>query len=135
MADGVDDLKALWHELNAHVEQLASERQHYLEIFERAEEAYLVTDRHGIIEQANGAAVDLLQRRRRNLRGKPLAVLVSPGERREFRARMHGLVNGPAAVATWRTSFGEPAEGEVTVSARVMGRAERGIGWVIRGQR
>src|SRR5438105_7382619 len=77
----MDDLKAAWLELNARVDDLAAMRQQYLDFFERATQAYLVTDRGGVIEEANGAAVDLLQRRRRELRRKPLATLVPLGQR------------------------------------------------------
>lgn len=72
----MEELKAAWRELNARVDQLGAERQQYLELFERACEAYLITDAEGVIREANGAAVDLLRRRRRALRGKPLVTLV-----------------------------------------------------------
>jgi PAS domain S-box-containing protein len=132
MADGLEDLKALWQELKAHVDRLADERQHYLEIFEQAEDAYLVTNPDGAIERANGAAVDLFERRRRYLRGKPLAALIAPDWRRDFRRQYANLVNGSAAAASWRTVLGNPLRTQVLVNARVMGQPERGVGWVLR---
>lgn len=96
----MDELKAAWRGLKARVDDLGAERQQYLELFERACEAYLITDTDGVIREANGAAVDLLQRRRRMLRGKPLAALVPLLQRREFRNRLSGVA---AARAAWRT--------------------------------
>jgi PAS domain S-box-containing protein len=96
----MEELKAAWRKLNARVDELGAERQQYLELFERACEAYLITDAEGVIREANGAAVDLLQRRRRALRGKPLAALVPLLQRREFRNRLASVA---ATRSDWRT--------------------------------
>lgn len=96
----MEELKAAWRELNARVDQLGAERQQYLELFERACEAYLITDAEGVIREANGAAVDLLRRRRRALRGKPLVTLVPLLQRRQFRSRLGAIGNARTA---WRT--------------------------------
>lgn len=96
----MEELKAAWRKLNARVDELGAERQQYLELFERACEAYLITDAEGVIREANGAAVDLLQRRRRALRGKPLAALVPLLQRREFRNRLASVA---ARRSAWRT--------------------------------
>src|SRR5260221_5813896 len=95
----LEDLKAMWSDLKAQVDELAGERQQYLDVFEQSPEAYIVTDNDGTIEAVNGAAVDILQRRRRFLRGKPFAVLVALDRRREFRERLGAL----AAEGSWRT--------------------------------
>lgn len=112
----MDELQAAWRELRARVEELGAERQQYLELFERAGEAYLITDRLSVICEANGAAVDLLQRRRRALRGKPLASLVPLAERAAFRAQLGRVGNERRA---WRTLLlaGESVI-EVDVTAR-----------------
>ncbi len=65
MAAELEDLKAMWSDLKAQVDELAGERQQYIDFFEQSSEAYVVTDNDGTIEEVNGAAVDLLQRRRR----------------------------------------------------------------------
>jgi PAS domain S-box-containing protein len=96
----MEQLKAAWRKLNARVDELGAERQQYLELFERACEAYLITDTEGVIREANGAAVDLLRRRRRALRGKPLAALVPLLQRREFRNRLASVA---ARRSAWRT--------------------------------
>src|SRR4051812_27687072 len=91
MALDLEELKAMWLDLRAHVDRLAGERQQYLDFFEQASEAYVVTDPDGAIVDANGAAIDILQKRRRYLRGKPLASLVALERRREFRERLRAL--------------------------------------------
>ena len=114
----LEDLKTMWLELRAHVDQLAGERQHYLDFFEQSPEAYLVTDAYGAIEYVNGAAVDILQRRKRYLRGKPFPVLVALDRRPEFRRRLRTLTR-PGAERSWRTIIEAPElRTEVTLTAR-----------------
>ena len=57
---------------------------YYAELFQLAPAAYLVTDTHCVIEDANGAAVKLLRRQLDQLVGKPLTMFVEPGERAVF---------------------------------------------------
>ena len=124
MAQAMDELRTAWLKLKSCVDDLTSERQHYLAFFERAEQAYLITAANGRIVEVNGAAVDLFDRRRQYLRGKPLLALVAPAERREFRRQLQGL----SRPAQWRSSFAA-AQGrrvEVELRARPMPSA-RGI--------
>src|SRR5436190_21596718 len=96
------ELQEAWLQLRAHVDQLAGERQQYLDFFEQSPEAYIVTDAEGTIVDANGAATDIVQRRRRFLRGKPLAVLVALDRRAEFRSRLKRLLaRDPGAPGRW----------------------------------
>jgi PAS domain S-box-containing protein len=83
----MEQLRTAWLTLRSYVDDMAYEREHYLQFFERATDAYFVTDRSGRIVEVNGAAVDLLERRRVFLKGKPLAVFIAPEERRAFRSR------------------------------------------------
>jgi PAS domain S-box-containing protein len=127
----VEELQAIWLDLRAHVEQLAGERQQYLVIFEQASDAYVVTERDGTIQDANGPAVDILQRRRRDLRGKPIAALVALDRRAEFRRRLRALIARESqAERTFRTIFEAPElRTEVTLTARLIERPE-GIGGI-----
>ena len=129
----LEELKALWLDLRAHVDQLASERQQYYDFFEQASEAYVVTDEHGTITDANGAAVDILQRRKRHLRGKPLTALVALERRTEFRQRLRALrERTPGAERAWRTIFVAPElRTEVQVNARLIERPDSvgGVCW------
>ena len=125
----MEDLKAMWLGLRAHVDQLAGERQHYLEFFDQSPQAYLVTDRAGTIAEVNGAAVDVLQRRKRYLRGKPLVVLVALDHRAQFRDRLRGLGEADAP-RSWRTVFvAAESRNEVTLTARLIDRPE-GVGGI-----
>jgi PAS domain S-box-containing protein len=123
--DVMDQLRSAWLQLKSFVDDQASQRQHYLDFFENAEAAYLVTDRDGRIVEANGAAVDLFDRRRHYLKGKPLAAFVAPDERREFRRQLQGI----SRPVQWRSCFAtQGRQFEVELRARPMPEA-RGIVW------
>ena len=131
MAQELEELKIAWLGLRARVEQLAAERQQYLEFFENAAEAYVVTALDGCIVEANGAAVDVLQRRKKFLRGKPLAVFIALDRRTEFRQRLARIVGRePGAEPSWRTVFATGGERvEVGLTARVIEQPGGGICW------
>lgn len=131
----IHELEAIWLDLRAQVDRLAGERQQYLDFFEQSPEAYVVTDCAGTIVDANGAAVDVLQRRRGYLRGKPFAVLVALEHRNEFRRRVRRLAAREAdAERSWRTVFEAPeVRSEVTLTARLIERPSGvgGICWLL----
>ena len=130
MAADLDDLKTMWLELRAQVDQLAGERQQYLDFFDQSTEAYVVTDALGRISEVNGAAVDILQRRKHHLRGKPLAVLVALERRPEFRQRLQALAQKADREPSWRTVVLAPeSRVEVEMAARRIGGADGGICW------
>lgn len=122
----LEDLKAMWLDLRAHVDELSDERQHYIDFFEKSPHAYVITDAHGTIVEANGAAVDVLQRRRRLLHGKPLAALVALERRADFRARLRRLTAGDTgAPRSWSTVFEAPElRTEATVTVRLIERPQ-----------
>ena len=131
MTAELEELTAVWLNLRAHVDRLASEHQQYRDFFDQASEAYLVTDEYGTIEQANGAAVDILQYRKAWLRGKPLVALVALEQRNEFRRRLYAL-REPHAERSWRTIFVAPGQRtDVALSARLIERrpGNGGICW------
>src|SRR6185503_5489608 len=135
MAVELDNLQEAWSRVRAHVEQLAGERRQYLDFFEQSHEAYLVTDAEGTIVDANGAATDIVQRRRLFLRGKPFAVLVALDRRADFRSRLKSLLSRePGAPRTWRTVLEAPElRIGVTLTARIIDRAGSvgGICWLL----
>ncbi|HYX13928.1 MAG TPA: PAS domain S-box protein [Nostoc sp.] len=67
---------------------LESERQHYQELFEFAPDAYLVTNREGIIQEANFTAVKLLNVSKQFLMGKPMINFVPLEERQHLRTEL-----------------------------------------------
>jgi|SRR5689334_1896497 PAS domain S-box-containing protein len=133
MAVQLEELQEIWLHLRAHVDQLADERQHYQEFFERSSEAYVLTDAYGTIGEVNGAAVDILQRRKRYLRGKPLAALIALERRAEFRRNMSALLaRAPGSQAAWRSIVVAPGERtDVLFTGRVIARSAHigGICW------
>jgi PAS domain S-box-containing protein len=139
MALELENLQAMWLDLRAHVDRLAGERQHYADFFEQASEAYVVTEVDGTIRDANGPATDILQRRRRYVRGKPFVVMVALEQRSEFRRRLQSLATRePGAARSWRTVLEAPElRTEVTLTARLIERADSvgGICWRIQAVR
>jgi len=122
MTAELEQLQVLWLELRTHVDRLAGERQQYQDFFEQASEAYVITDTHGTITETNGAAVDILQRRKHYLRGKPLTALIALERRNEFRQRLRALLERSVpAAGSWRTIFVVPGVRiDVALSARLI---------------
>jgi PAS domain S-box-containing protein len=79
-------------ELVAAHEMAEQERLRYRELFDLAPDAYLVTDQEGIIQEANSAALTLLNVPVEFVIGKPLAALVHSEDRKAFRTLVNGLV-------------------------------------------
>lgn len=98
---------------------LEAERQRYLELFEFAPDAYLVTDTEGIIQEANRAATVLLNLPQHYLIGKPLAVFVPEAERVHFRRELN-LLKGRDRVLEWGIRL-QPRNGEVFDAALTLG--------------
>jgi PAS domain S-box-containing protein len=88
-ADLDNRLRALEHEF----EQLAADRQRYAELFSHAPEAFLVTDLHGTILEANQAA-DALLEGRGALRGRTIDAFVKMEQRRMFQALVGAMIEG-----------------------------------------
>ena len=133
MALELENLQEMWRSLAQKVDALAAERDHYLSFFERSPEAYVLTDAAGVIVEVNGAAVDILQRRRRELRERPLASMIALDKRADFRGRLAALAAG-AAPAAWRSVIESPGlRSDVRFSARAIERPSgvAGICWLL----
>ncbi|HEY9449940.1 MAG TPA: ATP-binding protein [Gemmatimonadaceae bacterium] len=88
-------------------------------------DAYLVTDRDGVIRGTNAAAGKLLARSPRALIASRLEDALAPGDRTKLRARLKRLAEGVGAdrMHVWRMRLGSPAgEG---LRADFMSRAVR----------
>lgn len=89
LAVASEELQVQGEELFETKHALDEQRARYADLFDRAPDAYLVTDTTGMVREANQAALDLLDpERRRGLVGKPLVLyLAAP-----HRARFHRLL-------------------------------------------
>ncbi len=68
-----------------------AERQRYLELFEFAPDAYIVTDAEGNIREANRTAAALFNVPQNYLVGKPLAVFALEADRQNFYRELNSL--------------------------------------------
>src|SRR5262245_32524431 len=94
----LEELRVTEEQLRAQQEQLVearqtvdTERDQYRDLFEAAPVAYLVTDRVGVIQQANRRAARLLGVTRHFLVGRPLAMCVTGEDRWGLRDRLNRL--------------------------------------------
>jgi PAS domain S-box-containing protein len=116
----LQEIEALWEELRSQSQELASERQRYSEFFEYAPDAYLITDGHGAIREANRAAAELLQIAARELQGKPLALFVPEAERQIFRSQLIRAGSQPdGELHTWNGSLSSRSGQVAAVHFRV----------------
>jgi PAS domain S-box-containing protein len=79
-----EELRAQNEELLAARESLLEQSRRYAELFNRAPDGYLVTDRDGVIEAANDMASVLLNVPAQYLAGKPLAAFIASSDLRDF---------------------------------------------------
>ncbi|MBK8020823.1 MAG: PAS domain S-box protein [Chloroflexi bacterium] len=86
-----EQLQVQEHDLTLMREKLYWERERYHELFDFAPDAYLVTNIHGRIVDANHAAAGLLGVQNRFLVGKPLLVYFTSEFRPGFLNRLHQL--------------------------------------------
>jgi len=96
----LEELQVAGEELRQQNEELAAgrfaievERQRYQELCEFAPDGYLVTDPHGLIREANHAAVALLSSPVDFLLGKPLALFVAEEDRKSFHLQLSRLAD------------------------------------------
>jgi PAS domain S-box-containing protein len=80
--------------------KLQREHQRYVEFFEDAPDGYVVTDLHGVIKQANFAAVELLESVRDFIIGNPLALFVHKRHKTAFYRRLNEM-DALKAVKDW----------------------------------
>lgn len=95
-----DKLRAQGKFLSAALAALKNESRRYRNLFEVAPEAYLVTNRSGIIREANAAAERLLQTPQGFLVGKPLATFIGRDQIRAFISQLSRAAQG-LEVQTW----------------------------------
>ena len=136
-----EELRVQCAEVRANREAAESALQRYQELFELAPDPYLITDAHGVISEANAAAVQLLNTPIGRLRGMSISRFVTRGRRRSFRVGLNRIAQGddPAPGAEeWaievRPRRGEPVEVSVTAAcmSEGAGREDASIRWLLR---
>lgn len=132
MEVSAEEMRAQNDELREAREALERDRQHYLELFERAPEAYLVTDADGVVLEANRQAQTLFAATGEAFLGVPLAVFVQPGQRRSFRTVLAHVASG-RSVREWAiTLIGDEHRSVLATVEPDRRRDEPELRWVLR---
>lgn len=126
-----EELRAQLDELGRMGLRLEAERERYADLFERAPDAYLVTDRFGVVRDANAAAVQLFCLEMRFLRGKPISAFIDPNEVRAMNDALDALERGTTRLL--ELALRPRGGGEVHVHAHVSltSRGQRLL-WILR---
>ena len=126
-----EELRCQNEELQAAHQTLAKERDRYQELFEFAPDSYLVTDRRGVIQEANRRAAALLNVAQEFLVGKPLTVFVPLKERKPFFTQLIQLTQ-LRSFKNWEMRLqprhGKPLPMSISLSA-ITNPEDELIGW------
>ncbi|HEX2692852.1 MAG TPA: ATP-binding protein [Gemmatimonadaceae bacterium] len=131
-----EELRQQNDELAASRDAIDRERQKYLELFDAAPDAYIVTDEHGTVREANTAAGELLGVSRQFLIGKPLSIYFDDAARRAFRHQLDQLCGMPR-IEDWEITL-RPRAGQRTPASVSVGRISAkdksitGFRWILR---
>jgi PAS domain S-box-containing protein len=143
LAEAVEELATTIEELHAINDDLTQSQQatiesqrRYQELFEGVPEAYLVTDLHGLIREANRPAAHLFNIDRSQLAGLPLAVFIVQDMRRSFGSQLAWLRNG-VEVREWVVGVQPRHRSAVTVVCHVAPALDAdgapvGLRWLLR---
>jgi PAS domain S-box-containing protein len=100
-----EELRQQNEELTAVHQELITQRRRYQELFEFAPDGYLVTDRRGVIYEANHAAAALLNTPPRLLAGKPLMLYIAQKDQPAFYHRLHALQQRRLSRLEWQATI------------------------------
>jgi signal transduction histidine kinase/CheY-like chemotaxis protein len=126
-----EELRAQLDELGRMGSRLEAERERYADLFERAPDGYLVTDRFGVVRDANAAAVQLLCLEIRFLRGKPLSAFLEPSCVRTIGALLDDLDRGTTRLIELGLRPRGGGEVRVVAHVSVTSRGQRLL-WIVR---
>lgn len=135
----LEELDVMWEELQGQAVLLERENARYVEFFEFAPDAYLITDPGGSIREANAAAAELFGAPRAEVVGRSLSEFLATDDRLSFLARAVRLMAASEATRklAWPAHV-QPLEGpaiacQLSVRAiplRKSGAA--GLCWLVR---
>jgi len=119
LTESLDELSVAEEEIHLQSEQLRisrdvieAERTRYRQLFDLAPDGYLVTDKLGVILEANAAALRMLNCSNRQIVGKPLTMFLVADERRNLRNVLSDL-HRASYISDWETVI-KPAGGAPT---------------------
>lgn len=119
MQSSVEAAEAVEIALIEQNERIAKEYQHYHKLFHSSPIAYLITDPHGLILEANQAIAKMLNIPQRYFLRKPLAVYIAEGDRLKFYTKVNQL-SGVDNIQTWQMNLcprkGKPFATEMKVA-------------------
>jgi PAS domain S-box-containing protein len=133
----LEELDVMWEELQGQGELLSRESQRYVEFFDFAPDAYVVTDAGGNIREANRAAIELLRAERASLAHRPLSAFIAESDRVAFLSHFVGVLVNKVDKAAWEAGL-QPAAGaplRALFSLRAIPLSKSGVGglcWLIR---
>jgi PAS domain-containing protein len=133
----LEELDVMWEELQGQSELLSRENQRYVEFFDYAPDAYIVTDAGGNIREANRAAIELLGAERAGLLHRPLSSFVVERDRVTFLSHFVGVLVEQTDKAAWEAGL-QPrgaAPLRALFSLRAIPLSKSGVGglcWLIR---
>jgi PAS domain S-box-containing protein len=143
LSTAIEELQVAGEELRQQNEELAlarsvieEERARYQGLFDFAPDAYLVTNPHGIIREANQAAVALLSAGKDFLVGKPLVRYVAKEDHKLFHLRLSTLAE-QERWEDWEPTF-KPPRGKAFPAALAINAIRDldgklvGLRWLIR---
>ncbi|MBD1855740.1 MULTISPECIES: sensor histidine kinase [Leptolyngbya] len=143
LSEALSELKVLEQEVCRQNQQLFEtrhaleiERQRYQELFEFAPDGYLITNKHGKIQEANRAAAELFNIERKYIIGKLLMNFVSEEQRNIFRSLLVQL-QSVEQVREWEMGFitqdRQRFEAALTIAAVKNNRGETAaLRWILR---
>ncbi|BAS54374.1 ATP-binding protein [Leptolyngbya boryana CZ1] len=143
LSEALSELKVLEQEVCRQNQQLFEtrhaleiERQRYQELFEFAPDGYLITNKHGKIQEANRAAAELFNIERKYIIGKLLMNFVSEEQRNIFRSLLVQL-QSVDQVREWEMGFitqdRQRFEAALTIAAVKNNRGETAaLRWILR---
>ncbi len=98
----------LREELSTTQQALVAQRQRYQELFEEVPDGYLLTDKNGAIQEANRAAVTLLNASQTVLVGEALAMYIAEEQRPAVASKLTQLELVDGVQETWEVSLRPP---------------------------
>jgi PAS domain-containing protein len=133
----LEELDVMWEELQGQSELLSRESQRYVEFFDYAPDAYVVTDAGGNIREANHAAAELLRAARGALVHRSLSAFVAESDRVGFLSHFVGVLVNNTDRAAWEAGLqpavGAPLRAVFTLRAIPLGKSGvGGLCWLIR---